>query len=706
MNIMELYKQELAYWKKQNVKLFGVEPIDETLPFSDIQAIIDECCAKYWNSDKPCKLVRHLNSSDRLDKDVAKRKPNSFQLKLNVRNMCIDMYAEYDDKGKYKLCKIGAFPTPSNDLSWIVNYAHYTPRITALRDLYTIISKVDENTIIGEGWKYFIDKDEFTGLVTKNVFEPDNDVIFNAQLSYRSKCLLQAFLDKELTASTFKEAMRNMPIIPNDSVFAFKYMRLEYFENIIFKGTKFAKPLTGQLLGINRMFVSPKKLFSEGGNLLDGALTATTSKIEALESFRTVCNIYRSDTGYKPAFTYDDTIGIFDSFRTVTSGEAGRQRLLLDNVFVRHGMLYITEEGKKEQNFFYYYKKPQEIRLSCLSYAPFCNNDKAKRIMMNAKLTSQSVPLEEEVDGMSHRILARVGFCDLGGYSYADSIIISESFAERLRTKGSKVFYIKKGSEQEQSLLYNRIEELFTKGEIIGEAYENLNVDRVEYIEDIIRVFVSWEIPFRLGDKITNLHGAKGTVGLILPDDKMPKLLNEVGNMEAGPLEIIISGFSTTRRVSLGQIFEAWSLASGIEFKQGEDFASIAVERYQKEMNEYAEKSIVEYNGEQMRIPLGLNNIMRIHHHAFTHISPSGLRFGEMELLHLAANGCTAIMKELDLRSNRMDYSSMTLQRTRELPDKIGKPRLAIEDSFKVLGYELDYEDEGDETDEDKAFSD
>ena len=66
MNITELYKQELNYWKKQNIKLFGVEPIDETLPFSDIQAIIDECCAKYWNSDKPCKLVRHLNSSDQI----------------------------------------------------------------------------------------------------------------------------------------------------------------------------------------------------------------------------------------------------------------------------------------------------------------------------------------------------------------------------------------------------------------------------------------------------------------------------------------------------------------------------------------------------------------------------------------------------------------------------------------------------------------
>ena len=99
-----------------------------------------------------------------------------------------------------------------------------------------------------------------------------------------------------------------------------------------------------------------------------------------------------------------------------------------------------------------------------------------------------------------------------------------------------------------------------------GDGYENIKVDHIDYIdEQFARVFLTWEIPFRLGDKITNLHGAKGTVGLILPDNKMPYLTKKVGNMEPGPLEIIISGFSTIRRGSLGQLFEAWALACDID---------------------------------------------------------------------------------------------------------------------------------------------
>ena len=351
-------------------------------------------------------------------------------------------------------------------------------------------------------------------------------------------------------------------------------------------------------------------------------------------------------------------------------------------------MLYITEDGKHEKPFYEYYNKPQSKRLSCLSSAPFCNNDKAKRIMMNAKLTSQSVPLEDEQDDISHRILARVGFCDLGGYSYADSIVISESFAKRLRTKGSKIFYIENGTFQHKAFLHNDFKALFDINPVIIEAYENITVERVEEIEDVIRAVITWEIPFRIGDKITNLHGAKGTVGLILPDDKMPRLLNDVGNMKAGALEVIISGFSTARRVSLGQIFEAWALANDIKLDDGEDFASKVIKKYQKEMNDFAEKSIVEYNGVQMRIPLGLNNIMRIHHHAFTHISQSGLRFGEMEILHLVANGCTAILQELDMRSTRTNCNSYELQETRELKP-IDNIKLEMYDNFKTLGYNI-----------------
>ena len=672
MNIPELFKQELSYWKKQNIKLFGVVPIEESLPFYDIQATIDECCDKYWNVEKPCKLADKLNTTN-LDRDKAKKVQYTYQLKLNPHNMCIDVYADYIHRKKQTQYKVCAIPTPCNDLSWIINKCHYVPRVTAVKDLYSLVGKLDDGNISGEGWKYNIEKDEFI-ITSKRVnIEPTVEDIFNKGLSYRSKCLLQSCIDEELTADTFKKALINLPHLENNSVFVYKFMRLEYFENIIFNGKKYAKPTTNVLLGINQIIASQNKKSTSTYEYLDGQIVAVHSKIEALENFRTVRNIYNTEGDFKPAFTYTDTIGIFDSFKTVTSGEAGRQRLLLDNVFVRHGMLYITEDGKHEKPFYEYYNKPQS---------------KAKRIMMNAKLTSQSVPLEDEQDDISHRILARVGFCDLGGYSYADSIVISESFAKRLRTKGSKIFYIEKGTFQHKAFLHNDFKAMFGINPVIIEAYENITVEQVEEIDDIIRATITWEIPFRIGDKITNLHGAKGTVGLILPDDKMPILLNDVGNMKAGALEVIISGFSTARRVSLGQIFEAWALANDIKLDDGEDFAAKVIKKYQKEMNDFAEVSIVEYNGVQMRIPLGLNNIMRIHHHAFTHISQSGLRFGEMEILHLVANGCTAILQELDMRSTRTDCNSYELQETRELKP-IENIKLEMYDNFKTLGYNL-----------------
>ena len=137
---------------------------------------------------------------------------------------------------------------------------------------------------------------------------------------------------------------------------------------------------------------------------------------------------------------------------------------------------------------------------------------------------------------------------------------------------------------------------------------------------------MAWDIPFRLGDKVTNLPGAKGTVGLILPDEDMPRLTRKVGNMEPGPLHMIISGFSTIRRGSLGQIFEGWKEASGIECDDN-DYIAHVIEKYQDQMKEYSENSIVEYSGKMNVIPVGLNYIMRLYHHAATHISCSSADF-------------------------------------------------------------------------------
>jgi hypothetical protein len=710
VNIIELFKNEQIYWHNQNINFFGVGLLDETKPFSELQKELNEYCNRHWNGEKPCKVARYINNGI-LDKEASKKIKNTFRLELNIYNMCIDVFAQYHYNNTTKEFKICAMPTPSVDLCWIINKSHYVPRVTAVRDYYTLVGKVDFETIKGEAWTYNIREDSFTCNSRKNPFDPSIEEIFTNHLSARSRALLQSSIDEPLTIDTFKQALRQLPIFENNSIFNYKFSRTEYFEDLIINGGKYAQPSKRVLLGINQMIVSKSKQYSNSGEKLEGCLVRSESPIFSLENFRTTVNVY--DGEFKPVFTYTDTTGFFDSFKTVTSGSAGRQRLLLDNIIVKQGMLWVRHEDGTETNMFEHRLNPQSKRLSVLSSAPFCNNDKPKRIMMNAKLTAQSVALKDEIDNLTHRILARVGFADLEGYSYADSIIISESFAERLRTYSKDILYLERESDEVKTL-----EQLYKKGELVPnvllrdlylttnlailDSYENIRVAYIDYVdEDMVRVFLTWEIPFRLGDKITNLHGAKGTVGIILPDSKMPQLMKQAGHMKPGPLEVIISGFSTIRRGSLGQIFEAWALASGIQFEEGEnDFISMMIDKYSKQMQDFAKNSIVKFNGERTVIPLGINHIMRLYHHASTHISISAydsdykktLKLGEMEKFNLVSSGCTNILKELSIRSIHKYVGASRLvsqmEETRELPTN---PILSLKlaSIMKSIGYDI-----------------
>lgn len=709
MTIPELFQNELKFWTEANEKFLGVTPIDEEWDFNKIQESIDESCKKFWNTEKPCKLAKYLNNGI-LNKEAHLQTKNSYKLSLNFRNMCIDVLGDYNGK----MLKIAAIPTPCNDLCWIINRSHYVTRITATRDNYAMVRKSSFELIEGEGWNYNIRDNKFECTITidKYKFEPTIKEIFNNHLSIRSRLLIQSRIDEPLTEDNFVKAIKKLPIFHGNSLFNYKFIRMEYFEDVVLHSNRYAQPTKNILLGANKMILSHAKQYTVSGEKLEGCLIRSESKIFALENFRTCVNIYNGGTkngkasDFQPAFTYIDTNGLFDSFKTVTSKTAGRQRLLLDNVVLKQGMLWVIEDDGSMHNMYEYIDMPQAKRLSCLSEAPFCNNDKPKRIMMNAKMTAQAVPLKGESDPYTHRIMARVGFTDIEGYTYADSIVISESFAKRLRTYDSTILYLSKSSN-----LYNLLESnpefdletlkmIFpTKNEAILDGYENVKIAKIDDVSNIYaRVFLTWEIPFRLGDKITNLHGAKGTVGRIIPDDQMPRLTKKVGNMPAGPLEIIISGFSTMRRGSLGQIFEAWALASGIDISNGQDYISIMIEKYAKQMKTYSDNSIVEFDDETNIIPVGMINIMRLYHHASTKVSCSSadfaykrtLRFGEQEKLNLVANDCPNILKELGIRSVTKYIGShkhiTNMENTRELP-KNTKLSLKFVEILKSMGY-------------------
>lgn len=735
MTIAELYKNEQEYWQQQNIKLFGLELVDELDTYANIQKSLNKSCKKYWNNDDDtalCKLAYHMNYCN-MDVCVQHRKEKSYKLTLNPISMCVDVsaaYNVYDKKSKqYNVLefKLAALPLPLKSLSWKVYNANYTPRITAVRDDFNFIKRID-NIIRGHGWSYNIDTDKFECVLKNKVFDVSSiDNILENHTSIRTRALLSAVLGCTVDSSNFTTALRKVPIIKNNSIFNYKYARLEMLDTLIFSGIYKANPIKNTLIGINQMIVSKSRPYIENMPIYESDIVMTTSPIFALENFRTVVNIFKNN--FKPAFQYTDSVGFFDSFKTVTSETAGRQRMLLDNIIVKDDMLWVrhTDEHNNiiETNMFEYFYNPQDARLSSLSYSPFCNNDKPKRIMMNAKLTAQAVTLPNEQDSLTHRVLARVGFGDVEGYNYADSIIISESFAKKLTTNKTEVFNINIDSS-----LFNTLEtmhenkrylftlpllkKLFpTRSDAILDNYTNISITHIEYIYDqnTARVWLYYEIPFRIGDKLTNLHGAKGTVGMIIPDKDMPRLINNLTpKMSAGSLDIILSGFSTMRRGTLGQLFEAWANANDIKL-DGFEFISNYIEQYGDSMIEYANKSIVQYKDNAITMPVGIINIMRLHHDATNHLIEASIvdntncestttsnkkvkavRLGEMEKFNLVASNCTNILKELSYRGVHR-YTNMhnlikSIETNRMLPNDASRI-YNFATIFKALGYEL-----------------
>ena len=194
-----------------------------------------------------------------------------------------------NEKTSLKICSL---PTPEKNLCWIINNSHYTPRITATTDFSHIVakSKKDNNVVLGELWKYYIDEDRFECVLKKNKFAETKEEIFNNHLSLRSKELLSAILGSPLTLDNFTEGLEKLPIFEPNSIFNYKFSRFEYFEELVLNSRRKAKPLNNVLLGINLQFISQANNNSEH----EGQLVLSQSPIFSLENFRTCINIFHS----------------------------------------------------------------------------------------------------------------------------------------------------------------------------------------------------------------------------------------------------------------------------------------------------------------------------------------------------------------------------------------------------------------------------
>ena len=712
-SINDLYQIQKDIWKSENEFFFGISPLDEWNNEEKIKEHLDNCADKFWNNGT--NKLKELFENGRC-KDIDKLVPGSYELVFDSYNGIICLYATFkyekynDDNTIEKVTKrspLTYLPYP-NDLCWFIGETEYVLRITANIN-YSLITRTGSICKYQKTWIYDIDSDKFE--VKLDNFDPF-EKLTEANKLFLTSCLKAKYKDKniKLTKENFKEALKAIPEFEFKSLLYFNFNHMSEIFKLVYYSTRFANPLMRVPIPINIVkMITSQKVRSD--NKDDGSfsnLVLSNNKLFALENSRTI--IYKSM--FNTSFNFANSDKLFDAFKTSTNKSAGRSRLILDEVIVKNNILYNNVNGELINMYDLILNEDIKVNdnLSVLSCSRFSSNNDAKRIMMTAKLRAQAIPTIGEIDHFTHETPARIVFGDFEGFNYGDSIIISRSFAKKLQSYTTKK--VKLNNINDYELLKNN----YKIGDILpyDEFHRIMDSDMCNNYRNIKIVginkdylTVTADIPFGIGDKITNLHGSKGIVSLIFEDEDMPFLKNDISdNFKAGPFDVIVSGLSVYRRKSLGQLFEAWALAVGnINVNNIQD----AIKNCSESMNDFSKKSVISWHGKDTIRPCGINMMIRLDHNAVAKQSKSYiksnyakmLKFGEMELLNLAGRNLFDILNEIDIRSISKHYNSFYQIKNIQKTGKIKKEpanNLRFFNILKTIGFDfnlrnpIDYE--------------
>lgn len=711
--INDLYQEQKRIWNEENEKFFGLSTFDNWKNSEKVNEHLKLCTKKFWNNGTN-ELKKLLENGK--CKDINKLIENGYELVFDSKNEIVCLFGSFEyekdivENGRSKKVKnIKRSPLVyipyANDLCMFLNGTEYALRITASVN-YSLISRTANICKYQKIWEYNVDNDEFTIKIDDEDYDPFINLT-QMNKDFLDFCLRSKYNDDNINVNknNFKDALKSIPEFDSHSILYFKFEHLSELFKMVSFSNRFANPLSRIPVPINivKMFASQRIKDENRGDGSDSFsnLVLTTNKLFSLENSRTV--IYKSK--FNSSFGFTDCDQFFDAFKTSTNKSAGRSRLILDDVYIQNKFMYKKDSktGKLYSMFDVLLNKKIENNnnLSVLSCSRFSSNNDPKRIMMTAKFRAQAIPTYGEIDQFTHETPARIVFGDFEGFNFGDSIIISRSFARKLMSRRTMT---KKVTRKD---IYNEMIEKYKVGDIMSPLDLNyyvgtFNCDNMRniHIDSFNQDSITFtaDAPFSVGDKITNFHGSKGIVSIILPDEKMPYLENDLGpNMPAGPMDIICSALSVYRRKALGQIFEAWALASGID-----DVNNIqdAVDNYSENMKEYSDKSIISFNGTRTIKPCGINMFIRLNHDSISHESRSPLKtnygkmlkFGEMELLNLAARDLTEIINELDIRSVNKHVDSFAMIRDMQKDGEIilnDANNLKFFNLLKTIGFDF-----------------
>ena len=724
LTVNELFDLQNEVWAKKNIGLFGISPNASMNPF-----LIRESLAydqeNYWNAGS-CKLKDKFVESN-IIKDKNKMINDTWVLEFNTINNLIRLSAlfiyeafttsdngdsskldnlslielvkkinDVDDREK----RIGIAASKEYDgaefvvtkqcvcylplvtqFGYRIKNSDYALRTQVARNPY-LIRKIN-GVVKQNGWSW--ENGEFSG---KNPFKKIKPYHYP---------LLNAILGEQVTEDNLSECFEKMPEFSNNSVLYFDFHWFDEVEQtVLFPSRRVINAERGKTINFASLINAPNRYRTREMQDLCSNLIIVKNKIKALEVSRSI--LFPPPNQHSSGFTFKDSESVFDAFKTTTNGLAGRVRVLLDNMYVEDNIVKCNYGGKVYTQYdIILGNVPEELKnqsnLSSLSRAPYNYLNDAKRVMFCAKLRSQAVRVSGQIDDLTHEVPARVVFADWKGYSFGDSFIISESFAKKLEREVHKSFALDKsvlstfkvGQELEISDLVN-----IDKKDRFS-SWRDITVSNITNEE----LTVTARAPFGVGDKITNLHGSKGIVSMILPDEDMPRLKNDLSdNMKAGNVDIIVPGISVYRRKSTGQIFEALTRSLGIP----EMTLKKLYDRYSDKIKEYDSKSVFEFEGKEFSAPCGINHFIRLDHDAtskqsFAYIKSNynyNLHTAEMELLNLAARGYYAILNELDIRSINKHINPVEKIRNMQETGIVKEEQTNtpyLKDYFKYLGW-------------------
>ena len=372
---------------------------------------------------------------------------------------------------------------------------------------------------------------------------------------------------------------------------------------------------------------------------------------------------------------------VSENFRLPHSSHYGRVDILetpeTDEIGLR---LFVVNGARYDPETLKILSSNEKTPLSLsTSLVPFIQHSDSARVLMGGKNMKQALqvdfgeePLvktgsEKYMHTFRYGVNAFVVYMLFGGLTFEDGIVVSESFARKMKVStveehrdvvklefdknicrveaaGDNKFKIKLRDgknyvlacecDEGRKLVHGDFILALKRGERVEKRYlrypsyypgimEKVKIMSLRKLNNRalvidVEYLVKVEKPLRVGDKLTGRHGNKGVVSAVLSDDEMPEVFVD-GKWQR--VEVIFSPLSVVSRMNLGQLLETH--VGLLVKKKGyknvwEPFEKVDLERVRDGLRDLGADNLgrfrIRFQGKEFRGTAGYQYILRLDH--------------------------------------------------------------------------------------------